>query len=46
LKGSKSAEQAMKDTETAWEAITRKVGRKKIVDAIKASKAAWPTILD
>jgi multiple sugar transport system substrate-binding protein len=46
LKGSKSAEQAMKDTETAWREITQQVGQKKVVDAIKASKAAWPTILD
>ena len=46
LTGGKTAEQAMADTETEWNKITARIGEEKILDAIKANKAAWPTVLD
>lgn len=46
LTGGKTAAQAMADTETEWKKITRRIGEDKIVEAIKANKAAWPTVLD
>lgn len=46
LTKAKSPEQAMADTAAEWAKITRRIGQDKIVDAIKANKAAWPTVLD
>ncbi len=46
LTGNKSAEQAMKDTAAAWEKITDNKGRSKQIEAIKASRQAWPKIVD
>jgi multiple sugar transport system substrate-binding protein len=45
LTGKVSAEQAMKDTERAWKKIISR-RRDEIVAAIKAQRAAWPTIVD
>ena len=36
----------MADTADEWAKITRRTGEDKIIDAIKANKAAWPTVLD
>ena len=46
LTKAKTAEQAMADTATEWQKITRRTGEDKIMAAVKASKAAWPTVLD
>ena len=46
LTKTKTAAQAMADTAEAWTKITRRTGQDKIVAAIKASKAAWPTVID
>jgi multiple sugar transport system substrate-binding protein len=46
LTGAKSAEQAMTDAAAEWERITRRTGEDKIIEAVKANKAAWPTVLD
>ncbi len=46
LTGAKTATQAMADTASEWQKITRRTGEDKIIEAIKASKAAWPTVLD
>jgi multiple sugar transport system substrate-binding protein len=46
LTGAKTAAQAMADTEAEWKKITRRTGQEKIIEAIKANKAAWPTVLD
>ena len=46
LTGAKTAAQAMADTADAWAKITRRTGEEKIIEAIKANKAAWPTVLD
>ena len=46
LTGSKSAADAMADTERQWARVARRVGEDKLVEAIKANKAAWPTITD
>jgi multiple sugar transport system substrate-binding protein len=46
LTGAKTAEQAMVDTSSEWEKITRRTGQEKIAEAITANKAAWPTVLD
>ena len=40
------AAQAMADTADAWAKITRRTGEEKTIEAIKANKAAWPTVLD
>ena len=42
----KTPEQAMADTEREWKRIARRIGEEKLVEAIKANKAAWPTVLD
>ena len=44
LTKAKTAEQAMADTATEWQQIARRTGEDKIVEAIKANKAAWPTV--
>lgn len=46
LTGNKSAAQAMKDTAAAWEKITDAKGRDKQIEAIQATRKAWPTIVD
>lgn len=40
-----SAEQAMAATAAAWEKITNRYGRAKQIKAIKANRAAWPTVV-
>lgn len=46
LTQAKTAEQAMEDTAAEWAKITRRTGEDKIIEAIQANKAAWPTVLD
>ena len=46
LVGDISAEDAMKRAAKAWRKIIRKKGETKMVEAIRKSKAAWPTIID
>jgi multiple sugar transport system substrate-binding protein len=46
LTKSKSPEDAMADVEREWKKVIRKTGEDKIVDAVKANRAAWPTLLD
>jgi multiple sugar transport system substrate-binding protein len=46
LTKTKTAEQAMADTEREWQRIARRVGEDKLLEAIRSNKEAWPTILD
>ncbi|MDR3490164.1 MAG: extracellular solute-binding protein [Bradyrhizobium sp.] len=46
LTKAKTPEQAMADTEREWKRIARRIGEDKLLEAIKANKAAWPTVLD
>lgn len=46
LTKAKTAEQAMADTDREWRRIARRIGEDKLVSAIKANKAAWPTVVD
>jgi multiple sugar transport system substrate-binding protein len=46
LTKAKTPEQAMADTEREWKRIARRIGENKILEAIKANKAAWPSVLD
>lgn len=46
LTKTKTAEQAMADTEREWKRIVRRTGEEKLLEAIKANKEAWPTITD
>ncbi|WP_121066015.1 extracellular solute-binding protein [Chachezhania antarctica] len=46
LTGSMTPEEAMANTERQWKRIARRVGEDKLTSAIKANKAAWPTITD
>ncbi|WP_309085508.1 extracellular solute-binding protein [Chelativorans sp.] len=46
LTKSKTPEQAMADTDREWKRIARRVGEDKLLEAIKANKEAWPTVLD
>lgn len=46
LTGSMSAADAMANTEKQWKRIARRVGEDKLVDAIRANKAAWPDVID
>ena len=39
-----SPEQAMANTAAAWEKTTNRIGRAKQIAAIRANRAAWPTI--
>ena len=39
-----SPEQAMAQTERAWNKITNRLGREQQVAAIRANRAAWPTV--
>ena len=46
LTGDLTAEQAMANTERQWARIARRVGEEKLIDAITANSAAWPTVID
>jgi len=46
LTGAKSAAEAMTDTSGEWTRIVRRTGEDKIIEAVLANKAAWPTIVD
>lgn len=46
LTKSKTPEQAMADTETEWLRIIERTGEEKLVSAIKANNAAWPTLVE
>jgi multiple sugar transport system substrate-binding protein len=46
LTKAKTPEQAMADAAAEWEKITRRTGQDKIIEAVLANKAAWPTVLD
>jgi multiple sugar transport system substrate-binding protein len=46
LTGHKTPEQAMKDTAAAWEKITDAKGRAKQIEAIRAAKKAFSTVVD
>jgi len=46
LTGHKTAEQAMHDTAVAWEKITDAKGRAKQIEAIKAAKKSFSTVVD
>jgi multiple sugar transport system substrate-binding protein len=46
LTGSLTPAEAMEGTEREWKKIARRVGEEKLVEAIKANKAAWPELLD
>lgn len=46
LTGQKTAEQAMMDANRRWQRIIRRRGEEKMIPIIKASRAAWPTIVD
>jgi multiple sugar transport system substrate-binding protein len=46
LTGAKTAEEAMADTAAQWRRIVRRTGEDKIVEAILANKAAWPSVVD
>lgn len=46
MTGQKTPEQAMADTEAEWEKITERIGREKQIAAIKAERAAWPTLVE
>ena len=46
LTKAKTPEQAMTDAAAEWQKITRRTGEDKIIEAVKANKAAWPTVLD
>ena len=39
-------DRAMADTEREWKRISRRIGEEKLVSAIKANMAAWPTVID
>lgn len=46
LSGGMTPEEAMANTERQWQRIARRVGEDKLVEAIRANKAAWPTVVD
>jgi multiple sugar transport system substrate-binding protein len=46
LAGQKTPAQAMKDCAAEWDRITDRKGRDKQIKAIKATRAAWPTLVD
>ena len=46
ITGQKSAKDAMESAQRKWERIIRKQKRNGIVDAIKASRKTWPTIVE
>jgi multiple sugar transport system substrate-binding protein len=46
LAGQKTAKQAMQECAEEWNKITDRKGRDKQIKAVKAAKAAWPTVVD
>jgi multiple sugar transport system substrate-binding protein len=46
LTGQKTAKEAMDAAQSKWERIIQRQRRNGIVDAIKASRKVWPTIVD
>lgn len=46
ITGQKSAKEAMDAAQSKWERIIKRQRRNGIVDAIKASRDTWPTIVD
>jgi multiple sugar transport system substrate-binding protein len=46
LAGQKTPAQAMRDCAAEWNRITDKRGRDKQIAAIKATRSAWPTLVD
>lgn len=46
LAGQKTPRQAMKDCADEWNRITDRKGRDKQIQAVKATRAAWPTVVD
>ena len=46
LSGQQTAEEAMQKVDKEWQKVTQRIGEEKIVQAIKASMPAWPTIED
>lgn len=46
ITGQKTAREAMDAAQAKWERIIKRQTRNGIVDAIKASRATWPTIVD
>jgi hypothetical protein len=46
LTGQKSAEDAMKDAAKRWKRIIQRKGEDRTLEAIQASRAAWPSIID
>jgi len=46
LAGQKTPEKAMKDCAAEWNKITERVGRDKQIKAIRATRSAWPKIVD
>jgi multiple sugar transport system substrate-binding protein len=46
LAGQKSAKQAMRDCADEWNKITERMGVDKQIQAIKATRPAWPTVVD
>jgi multiple sugar transport system substrate-binding protein len=46
ITGQKTAREAMEAAQGKWEQIIKRQGRNGIVEAIKASRQTWPTIVD
>jgi len=46
LTGTKTSEEAMADVSDEWVKITRRTGEDKVIEAIKANRAGWPTLVD
>ncbi|UCB44818.1 MAG: extracellular solute-binding protein [Spirochaetota bacterium] len=46
LSGQKTSRQAMKDCADEWNQITDRRGRDKQIKAIRATRPAWPTVVD
>ena len=46
ITGQKTAREAMDAAQSKWERIIKRKSRNGIVEAIKASRETWPTIVD
>ncbi len=46
LAGQKTPQQAMKDCAAEWNKITERIGRDKQIKAVRATRPAWPKIVD
>jgi multiple sugar transport system substrate-binding protein len=46
LAGQKTPKKAMSDCADEWNKITDRIGRDKQVEAIRATRSAWPTVVD